>query len=469
MGASGFAFASTARCDGGDAAEADRGGPTTAELEALDRWLYALSAAETSSLLFPGRGAARMDDADRVAVEAWYSGGVRSPGARAEMDFLQRRRANRAGNKGEIMRLRAPYESGWFTVILPTLICLVVWAGLALGIPTLLGWNIPGWLGTLLCLGGFVPGLAVAVVTYRLLLRLAERGRGEIALEGDRLSWRAGRRRGEIDFTHPHKAAIAAGFSGLGGANASVTLYPTVEFIHMRGIRREQVLQAFPAPHFVDEMAVRPEEGLWGFDLPADDPAAKEFFTALLACMWRNRQHNERFRLYAKFPWDHRPQPAFRDIRLIRTDRMTPEEEAFITEALGRCVDGLNDSYVRVTPDYLVGWVYRSVKSTWTGTPDYYCVMPLGHVSAEVSLPRPDWQPFLVGHVLKEALGGGSSSGGPYLQDRRYLYVRGRGEDGSRLELAFDWYNPGDGGYEEAEWVVRFVEAMRLAREPSQR
>ena len=84
-------------------------------------------------------------------------------------------------------------------------------------------------------------------------------------------------------------------------------------------------------------------------------------------------------------------------------------------------------------------------KSKWTGTPDYYCVKPLGHV--------------LVG-ALAEALGAGR----PYgltLQDRRYLYVRGRGEDGSPVELAFDWYDIGDEEYEEAQMLVRFVEAVR--------
>ncbi|MDH7488998.1 MAG: hypothetical protein QHH80_05770 [Anaerolineae bacterium] len=69
--ACGYAFASTARCDGGDAAEAGRGWLTTAELERLDGWLYALGTAETDALVFSGRGAAPMTDADRAAVEAW--------------------------------------------------------------------------------------------------------------------------------------------------------------------------------------------------------------------------------------------------------------------------------------------------------------------------------------------------------------------------------------------------------------
>ncbi len=213
--------------------------------------------------------------------------------------------------------LQVPYKSGWYTVVLPTLIALGVWAGLAVGVPALLGWSIPGWLGALLCLGGFIPGLAVAVMTYGFLLRLAERGRGELTLEGDRLRWRTGRRPREIDFTQPHRAEIAAGSSGLGEPNASITLYPGGGMIHLRGARREDVLRFFPEPYFVGELAPLPEEGLWGFEFAAADPAAASFFPELLGCLWRNRQQNERFRLYQKFPWHRCPQPAFRHIRII--------------------------------------------------------------------------------------------------------------------------------------------------------
>ncbi len=124
--------------------------------------------------------------------------------------------------------------------------------------------------------------------------------------------------------------------------------------------------------------------------------------------------------------------------------------------------------YVEATPDYLVGWLYDSLRSKLDGLPDGCCVMPLGYISAEVSFPRPDWKPFIVGHVLKQAvataLGSTAPAGGPYLEDRRYLYVRGSGEDGAPLELAFEWYGPADEGYEEAEFLVRFVQAMQQAQ-----
>ncbi|WP_322510105.1 hypothetical protein [Anaerolinea sp.] len=363
--------------------------------------------------------------------------------------------------------IQVPYKSGWYIVVLPTLITLGVWAGLAVGVPALLSWNIPEWLGMLLCFGGFIPGLAIAVVTYRFLLRLAEQGRGELTLEGDRLRWRTGRRWHEMDFTQPYSAKVAAGFSGLGKSNADITFYhSSVPTIHLRGARREDILHFFPEPYFVDELAAMPEEGLPGFEFAAPDPAAASFFAELLGCLWRNRQQNERFRLYQKFPWHRRPQPAFRHIRMIDLKACTLEDQTFIEELKAQVVSSL--FYVEATPDYLIGWVYHLLRSKLDGLPDICCVMPLGYITAEVSFPRPDWKPFIVGNVLKQALaatlGTKAPAGGPYLEDRYYLYVRGRGEDGARLELTFDWYGPGDEGYEEAEFLVRFVQAMQQAQ-----
>lgn len=365
------------------------------------------------------------------------------------------------------IHLRSPYMSGWFTVILPTLEFLLVWIGLSVLIFALLDWNLSDWLGMLICGVNVVVGLAVCVVTYPFLLRLAQGGQGELELDGGRIRWRTGRRWREIDLTQPYHAEIAAGASGLGEANASVSITQGNNLylaVHFHRARRQDILRCFPEPYFVDELAVTPQEGSWGFDMEAGDPAVSEFAAGLLEVLWRQRHHNQRFTLYARFPWDRLPQPAFHTIRLIERGKCTPQEEAFIEGLKHQLVDGLTDSYVRATPDYLLGWVYRSFKSHVSGIPDYYCVMPLGYVTAEVSMPRPDWKPFIIGHVLKEALAGAlgttAPSGGPYLQDRRYLYLRGRGDDGKSLELAFDWYGPGDSGYEEAEMLVRFIRAM---------
>jgi len=362
--------------------------------------------------------------------------------------------------------LRTRYTSGLFTVTLPLLIFLAVWAGVYF-LPILLGWPLSDWTGLLLCGAGVVLGLLVSVVTYSLLMKGAERGRGEVMLEGTVLRWRSGRRWRQLDLAGPHRADIAADSRSTGlyleddrGQACLINL-----FFHQ--LPRQETLGLFPAPHFVQDLVVSPYMGSWGFEASATDPEVRDFAVNLLRILWEHRQQNGRFLLYAKFPWDHTPQPAFHHVRLIEWEKRTPEEEAFIQGLESQFIDGLTDSCVRLTPDYLVGWVYRSVRSHWTGWPDFYCLMPLGDVRAEVSLPQPDWKPFIVGRVLREALatvlGGGTTTGGPYLEDKYYLYVRGRDEKGKQVEMAFDWpyARPAHQKYEEAKMVVRFVEAMR--------
>ncbi len=333
-------------------------------------------------------------------------------------------------------RLTLPYRSGWFTVILPVSITLGVWGGLAVGIPALLGWNLPGWLGTLLCLGGFIPGLAVAVATYPLLTRLSERGRGELILEGNRLRWRTGLRWQEVNFSQPYEAKIAAGLSVLGKYNAGIRFFPGGQAFHLRGARREDVLQQFPEPYFVDTLAILPVEGGWGFELSVEDPAAVDFFFALLEVLWRTRRNNRLFRLYEKFPWQRCPQPAFHFIRIF--DLKVEAERAFVEGLKLQVVSSLDS--LTLTPDYLMGWAYRSPHNPFSRI-EGYAVMPLGFVTAE------------------------KSGAGEFTR----LTVRGKGADGDPLELTFDWYEPANEKYEEAEFLVRFVQAMRQAQEEMER
>jgi hypothetical protein len=276
----------------------------------------------------------------------------------------------------------------------------------------------------LICGSGIFPGLIVSILVYPLLLRLASRGQGWLSLEGTLLRWRSGLRWYEMDLAQPHHAKITAD-----KMITSLTLQGNHTInIFFRGLSRREVLNIFPAPFFVDDLAITPAMGSWGFDVMIGDPTVGDFATALLETLWHQRRQNRYFLMYEKFPWDRRPQPEFRHIRLIEWEKRTAEEETFIQELKRQFLDGLAGSYVRVTPDYLVGWVYRSVHSTLSGQPDYYCVMPLGFVSVEVS---------------------------------SQLYVRGRDVNGAPLKLAFDWYEPVDHEYEEAKLLVRFVQTMK--------
>jgi len=201
-------------------------------------------------------------------------------------------------------------------------------------------------------------------------------------------------------------------------------------------MNRVDLLHDFPEAWFFDDLAPLPDEGTWGFELCHEDPEAIRFFRALLECLWRNREDNELFRLFQKYPWNRPPHPAFRYIRHIPWEQRTEEDQRLLAELQTQFVDGLTNAFVRATPDYLVGWVYPSVRSLFShGHPDNY-IMPLGYVTAESSFA--------------------SSEGGCS------LFVKGIDQNGTPLTLTFDWYDTETEGYEEARFFVRFIQAMRF-------
>lgn len=350
-------------------------------------------------------------------------------------------------------RMETKYTSGWFTVILPTLEFLLLWIGPPVLIFSLLRWNVSTWVALPLCAASVVPALVICVLTYPFLLRLAERGRGEISFDRGHIRWRSGHHWRAVDLTRPYQGEIAAGYSGLGHANASLSVGSKL-MVHCKGIAREQVLHAFPEPFFIAEMAPTPEEGLWGFDLDAGDEASRALFLALVSLLWETRDNNAYYQLFRQFPWHRRPSPEFPHIRVIEAQECTAERGEFIArvkaEAISRPVPWLS-----LTPDYLLG-----EESNWRdmvqGKTTRYFIMPLGYVRAETTRPRSNWTSFFLGNFIIHALGG-STGTHVRLTEQHFLRITGRDEHRKPLTVAFEWLGPGDEGYREGEYFVRFV------------
>ncbi len=324
--------------------------------------------------------------------------------------------------------LHLPYISGWFKVGIPVLIFFLLFLGLPILIMALLKWSLPAWLGISLYVLGCLLGFGVNIALYPFLVGIAPRGEGEVALEGEHLRWRRGRRWCEVDLSRSYWASIAAGTSGTGTeTNASIDLAsgggdgsPAMMF-HLRAANRLQVLEAFPEPYFVDAMAITPEEGLWGFNLRAEEAPQRAFFYDLLTVLWRTRDNNEYYRLFRKFPWETPPRPTFPHIEVVDIREMSAEQRAFI-ERLESQVISAPTWTAKVTPDYLLG-----------ADAHRYYIMPLGYVHAE---PGP----------------GASGEAGNYLK------VTGRDKDQHRLTVKLDyWMVPGDKEYGEGVFFVRFI------------
>lgn len=319
--------------------------------------------------------------------------------------------------------IKTTYISGWYTVGIPLIIFFLFFLGLPIAIMVLYRWNIPAWAGISLYIIGCVLGVAVNVVVYPVILKLANRGEGELTLENKLLCWRKGKMWHELNLHEPYHAEISCGASGLGKDNASVSFKHSEVIIHFRGAQREEILQLFPEPYFLNDLAVTPEKGLWGFNLSADDDAARSFFHELLEDLWATRYNNAHYNLYCKFPWHSTPRPSFTHIEVIDSKNMNETQQAFIKELESQVISAPT-STAKVTPDYLLG----------SDAKNKYFIFPLGYVSAEEGITGSDEQSI------------------------RYLKVRGLDKTGHTITIKLPyWVKVTDSNYAEGAFLVRFV------------
>ncbi|MBC7261297.1 MAG: hypothetical protein H5T63_04710, partial [Chloroflexi bacterium] len=157
---------------------------------------------------------------------------------------------------------------------------------------------------------------------------------------------------------------------------------------------------------------------------------------------------------FQKFPWGRQPRPDFHHIEVVEAKDCSVEMKEFITQ-LKSTVISAPTPWLSATPDYLLG-EEANWRDTLKGETTRYVIMPLGYVYAKATRPQPDWQSFLLGNVIIHALGGGSGTH-VRLQDQYFLRIIGRDRYGKQLTVAFEWLAPGDEGYQEGEYFVRFV------------
>ncbi len=354
------------------------------------------------------------------------------------------------------------YTSGWFTVGLPTIEFFVVWWGLSALAFAALDWSTSGFTAFLIIAGSLVAAIASCVVTYPLLQKLAERGSAGLRLEGSAVLWKLGRKEHCIDLTRPYWCAVSAGTSGLGEAHAAIDLRQGERewlTVHLHGADRGVVMESFPHPWFVDRLSITSAEGSWGFELNGADGQEAGIFQRLLQSLWSTRTANELFETYRKFPWERKPRPAFQHIKSVDTATCDAGETALINEIKRNRVSSPMP-WLIASPDYLLGYHYtrtdmvKDLLRSDASEPERYYIIPLGCVTAEKSLPRPDMKAFLAGNAVIAALGGGGSV---RMQNVTVLLIHGADENGNGMKLAFQWFNPGDEHYHEGEAFVKFI------------
>ncbi len=353
------------------------------------------------------------------------------------------------------------YTSGWYTVGLPVIEFFAVWWGLSAFFFAMLNWNTSGFIAFLIITGTLVAAIVSCALTYPALMKMADRGSAELIVEGNSIIRRHGRKTHAIDLSHPYRCEISAGMSGLGNLNATIDLQQGDSAsltVHLHNALRDAVISEFPAPWFVDALAITPSEGSWGFELENTDPQSSTLFNRLLRLLWATRFQNSLFMIYSAFPWDTPPRQRFTAIQVIETESITADQKALI-EGIRNSAVSSPLPWVTISPDYILGYHYgaadfiKDLLKPEAGEPERYYVIPLGHASAETTPPLPDLKSFLAANTILAAIGGGSIP----LRHSTLLVVNGSDAHGHPLKVAFQWASPGDEGHEECKACVRFI------------
>lgn len=387
------------------------------------------------------------------------------------------------------LQIKASYISGWWVVGLPTIIFLLCFFGIWLGVPYIIysyyGYN-GDWLDILAGLfwiPAAVIGFIIAIITYKPLWQLQEKLNknkikqnkfSELQLENGILSWNLGKKR-SINLALPHTAIIKAGEGALHSINSTIDIRNNKESltIHLAGLSRSGVLRFFPNDYFVEKLAITPYEGLPGFTLNANNEGEKKFFTTLLAALWEKREQNELFKIYQKFPWERPPQPEVNYIRELDYNKLAAlgsADKSLLEQLQKQVIYALADVGLAVTPDYLLGYqmkgLIQGLREVVTGqkrTPVWrHFIMPLSHITAKVLPPRPNWKSFLTARVIINLVSQfgstATSAAGPQMTDSRNLLIKGYLQDGRTVALLFPWYMTVDSHYRESEVFLKFIQ-----------
>lgn len=325
-------------------------------------------------------------------------------------------------------RVQTTYIRGFFTGGIPLIIFFIIWLGGFFLFGFLTHWKMPGWLYTLLFLGLPILALLINVFIYPYLYHLASAKQKEVILEGSYLTISSGRKEYKIDLNYPYYADIRAGSTGTGEQNwlsVNISQNKKEVYIHLSGIRREQVIEAFPDSFFVGTMPITPYEGTWGFVMDATTEGHSEISLALLKELWRTYGNNKRYQIFQKFPWYAPPSPAFTHIKVLKAeDRNT---EAFL---LAMEIDQTSGwvvyPWLKLTKDYLIAN---------QGTAEYplYYLMPLGYISADAKKTATSKD------VWAE------------------LVIRGNDEKGKETTVKLDWPRITHPEWEEAQMCEEFI------------
>lgn len=193
------------------------------------------------------------------------------------------------------LTIKAQARGAWSAVIGPTLVFLLAWASLPVGVHLLHPSASGAAYGMAVILGLPLAGV-VSVVAHRAVFRQGQGRAVCLVLRQDRLQWQ----RHGIDLNQPYRAVLRVG-SSLGPGACSMEIRAGKRTLHLfsDSVDLLRLRSVFPEGGFLLPGALGPEQGAPAWVIDGEDALQ------LLSALWRQRHHNGLFQVYLRFPWDN--------------------------------------------------------------------------------------------------------------------------------------------------------------------
>lgn len=236
------------------------------------------------------------------------------------------------------LTIKAQARGAWGVVIGPTLVFLLAWVALPVGVHLLLPSASGAAYGMAVILGLPLAGV-LSVVVHRAFFRHGQGRAVCLVLRQDRLQWR----RHGIDLNQPYRAVLRVG-SSLSSGTCSLDIRAGRRALHLfsDSVDLLRLRSIFREGGFLLPGALGPEQGAPVWVIDGEDALQ------LLSVLWRQRHHNGLFQVYLRYPWDKSP------VGLNGSDQYLAFESPAAQADLARAIYAPKPKEIWLTPEALL-------------------------------------------------------------------------------------------------------------------
>ncbi|MBC7334561.1 MAG: hypothetical protein H5T85_08985 [Actinobacteria bacterium] len=234
-------------------------------------------------------------------------------------------------------------------------------------------------------MSSFKPFLAV--ITYPIYLKIADKGKCELYFDGLWINWKKGLRWRKIALNKHYKARFEAGTSPTGKTCIAVEISDVKNSvnIYVKTKNIYDLLKNFE-PYFIGDLPILPEEGGFGFVIEENNTYGIELFRSIIDALWNTRENNILYKKYISLPWDKVALPEFKYVSIFSDEDY--EYKKLIQKLEEDVIYRLNTT-TYLTKDYIVTFRHLDKYKK------EYTIFPLGYTVAELVTDKENLQTYI--------------------------------------------------------------------------